>query len=265
MSGAVSSGVEEMSPSSLDPLEGEIQDIHIHVTHHNFPHRREYIGICQIQLDLPCADKMKPSVVDHCTKANLEAATILHHAVDALLGVVMEAMQDGVTSTVECVPHLLSLALVLCHLRMLPAFVFVLNEEVVGTFDSLCNSNVLLQEAQPIIYYFGDVWIGHTDCRLGRRLPIWNCQELPKTNNNIEGWHRGFQQHITASHPSFCKFISIIKMEQFLNEVRIEQYISGQKPRQHKKYRTSMEMLRRIVSGWAQHENTLGFDCFHVQ
>nr|CAD7434689.1 unnamed protein product [Timema monikensis] len=73
------------------------------------------IGICQIQLDLPCADKMKPSVVDHCTKANLEAATILHHAVDALLGVVMEAMQDGVTSTVECVPHLLSLALVLCH------------------------------------------------------------------------------------------------------------------------------------------------------
>nr|CAD7604391.1 unnamed protein product [Timema genevievae] len=72
------------SLSQIDSLEGEIQDIHIHVTHHNFPHRREYM------------------VHSHLLK-------ILHHVVDALLGVFMEAMQDGVTSTVECVPHLLFL------------------------------------------------------------------------------------------------------------------------------------------------------------
>nr|CAD7399791.1 unnamed protein product [Timema cristinae] len=47
-------------------------------------------------------------------------------------------------------------------LLMLPALAFVPTEEVVGTFDSLYNSNVLLQEV--------DVWIA-----------------LPKTNNNIEG------------------------------------------------------------------------------
>nr|CAD7201794.1 unnamed protein product [Timema douglasi] len=71
-----SAPLKKYSPQNKSPPpEGEIQDIHIHVTHHNFPHRREYIGICQIQLDLPCADKMKPSVVDHCTNANLEAAT----------------------------------------------------------------------------------------------------------------------------------------------------------------------------------------------
>nr|CAD7432813.1 unnamed protein product [Timema monikensis] len=47
-----------------------------------------------------------------------------------------------------------------------------------------------------------------------------------------------------------------IKMEESVNEVRIEQYTSGQEPPcQRKKYRNSMGRLRRIVAGWAQHEN----------
>nr|CAD7394456.1 unnamed protein product [Timema cristinae] len=120
---------------------------------------------------------------------------------------------------------------------MLPTFAFVPTEEVVGTFDSLCNSNVFPQEAQPIMDYFEDVW------------------GLPKTNNNTEGGHRGFQQHISAIHPSIWKFVSAIKMEQSLNEVQIDQNISGQEPRQRNKYRNSMERLSQIVAGWAQHEN----------
>nr|CAD7411568.1 unnamed protein product [Timema cristinae] len=45
-------------------------------------------------------------------------------------------------------------------------------------------------------------------------------------------------------------------MEKSVNVVRIEQYTSGQEPPcQRKKYRNSMGRLRRIVAGWAQHEN----------
>nr|CAD7457932.1 unnamed protein product [Timema tahoe] len=62
------------------------------------------------------------------------------------------------------------------------------------------------------------------------KVSLQNYPGLPKTNNNIEGWHRGLQQHISASHPNIWKFVSAIKMEQSLNEVRIEQYTSGQKP-----------------------------------
>nr|CAD7567639.1 unnamed protein product [Timema californicum] len=47
-------------------------------------------------------------------------------------------------------------------------------------------------------------------------------QGLPK-KNNIGGWHRGFQQHISASHPSIWEFISAIKMEESLNEVELEE------------------------------------------
>nr|CAD7193550.1 unnamed protein product [Timema douglasi] len=60
--------------------------------------------------------------------------------------------------------------------------------------------------------------------------------------------HRRMAERVSTtyptSHPSICKFVPAIKMEQSLNEVCIEQYTSGQEPPlQRKKYRNSMERL----------------------
>ena len=74
-----------------------------------------------------------------------------------------------------------------------------------------------------ILDYFEDNYVGRFRHNAPRRRPIfdiemWNMfhrtdAELPRTNNAVEGWHHGFQAHVTVSHPSFWKFIDILKRE----------------------------------------------------
>ena len=56
--------------------------------------------------------------------------------------------------------------------------------------------------------YFEDTYIGRPGRRQRRDTrfshDMWNVyqrtlQELPRTNNNIDGWHRGFQSLITTT------------------------------------------------------------------
>ena len=37
---------------------------------------------------------------------------------------------------------------------------------------------------------------------------------LPTTSNAVEGWYRSFQSQDTTWHPSFRKFIDIMKQEE---------------------------------------------------
>jgi len=43
---------------------------------------------------------------------------------------------------------------------------------------------------------------------------IQALEDLPKTNNNVEGWHRSFSQLLGAYHPNILKFINGLKKEQ---------------------------------------------------
>ena len=45
---------------------------------------------------------------------------------------------------------------------------------------------------------------------------------LPKTNNSVEGWHRGFEEKM-ANHPNIWTFIECIKKQQKMTEVVLEQ------------------------------------------
>ena len=61
---------------------------------------------------------------------------------------------------------------------------------------------------------------------------------LPRTNNNVEGWHRHMQANISAYHPNFWHFLVILRREQALNEVVITQMLAGEPaPTQRPKYR----------------------------
>ena len=82
---------------------------------------------------------------------------------------------------------------------------------------------------------------------------MWNVydavlQDLPKTNNSVEGWHRDFEAQLTSYHPNIWKFLECIKREQTLSNAKIEQYIAGQEPKLKKrKYRDSAKRIKRIV------------------
>ena len=65
----------------------------------------------------------------------------------------------------------------------------------------------------------------------GHRVPLFNIglwnmynqtlDDLPRTNNAVEGWFRNFQASVGAYHPNFWKFIDILKREQNLTQVSI--------------------------------------------
>ena len=89
----------------------------------------------------------------------------------------------------------------------------------------------------PIITYFEDNYIGRM--RGSRRVPcnfpprVWNMfdrakDELPRTNNNVEGYHRRLQSSVSAHHPSLWKFLDILKREQALNRAVVIQANAGQ-------------------------------------
>ena len=80
-------------------------------------------------------------------------------------------------------------------LRLLSALAIVPVHSVIEAFEELCDSNIIPPEAQPVVDYMEDTWIGRPDRRLVRRPPqfphgMWNVydavlQDLPKTNNLV--------------------------------------------------------------------------------
>ena len=101
---------------------------------------------------------------------------------------------------------------------MISAFSFVPIADTVHAFMEL--SNDVGDQEQVILdcfgtYYVGELRRGH---RLNPRYPhtFWNVNirvqdHLPRTNNNLEGWHNRFAQIVEQPHPNIWKFIDILK------------------------------------------------------
>nr|CAI5821208.1 unnamed protein product [Callosobruchus analis] len=148
-------------------------------------------------------------------------------------------------------------------MKFLSALAFVPTTDVVEAFEILCDENMLPEDAQPILDYFEDTWIGRPQRRQHRRSPrfshsMWNCfntvvEGLPKTNNSIEGWHRAFEAQISADHPNIWKFVKAIQREQSLHELQIEQYVGGAAgPPARKKYRNCAERIEILISHYGE-------------
>ena len=83
--------------------------------------------------------------------------------------------------------------------------------------------------AQEVIDFFEDTYIGRLHPDGHRQVPLfqlslWNVysqtlNDLPRTNNAVEGWHHSFQVNVEAYYPNFWKFIDILKHEQNLTQV----------------------------------------------
>ena len=112
------------------------------------------------------------------------------------------------------------------HLRMISAVAFLPPNDVINGFDDLCVEirNLYNGDVDDLLEYFEDTYIGRFRRNAPRRPPmfsidLWNMfhrsdDELPRTNNSVEGWHRAFQGHLSSCHPNFWKFLGILQKEE---------------------------------------------------
>ena len=116
-------------------------------------------------------------------------------------------------------------------------------------------------DAQEVIDYFEDTYVGRLRPGGHRRAPLFNLAlwnmynqtigDLPRTNNAVEGWHRRFQANIGAYHPNVWKFIDILKQEQSLNHVNISEARAGHQPEpQRRRYQDSNRRIKNIVQDY---------------
>lgn len=106
-------------------------------------------------------------------------------------------------------------------IRMILSVAFVPPADVINAFQSLTEINVIPEEANEILDYFEDNYIGRFDVRskneTGRRNPrycieSWNVytatlEDSARTNNCVEGWHNGFSRLVGCEHPSVDFFL----------------------------------------------------------
>jgi hypothetical protein len=76
-------------------------------------------------------------------------------------------------------------------------------------------------------------------------------QELPLTNNNIDGWNRGFQTAI-GDCLHIWKFLDVLKKHQALPQLAMTQIMAGDEIVQHCKYR---DYTRRILNIFESYNN----------
>ena len=139
-------------------------------------------------------------------------------------------------------------------MKMLSAIAFVPECDVVKAFETLCE--ILPHETYMLQDYFEDTFLGRP-CRGGRRrepvfpMHLWNMynrtkEELPRTNNSLEGWHRGFLYSVGCCHPNIWKFLKCLQKEQALQHVHMTQYSAGfDKQQSRKKY---LDVSKRIIT-----------------
>ncbi|KAK4872511.1 hypothetical protein RN001_014540 [Aquatica leii] len=148
------------------------------------------------------------------------------------------------------------------QLKQLAALAFVPEDHLIASYKELIdcefytdNENILL----PVTNYFEDTWIGRLD-RRRRRQPLfpinmWNIyskvvENLPRTNNAVEGWHNSFASTLNANYSCIWRFIKALKKEYSLNCVKIEQLIAGNIVPQGKVYKDTAQRIQNIVADY---------------
>ena len=86
------------------------------------------------------------------------------------------------------------------------------------------------------LVYYESTWLGITQ-RGRRRRPIFDVDvwsvytrvqdNLPRTNNSLEGWHHAFKRRLNITHPTVLKLLKVIRNEQAANEILKEQASMG--------------------------------------
>ena len=151
-------------------------------------------------------------------------------------------------------------------MKMLAALAFVPLNDVINAFEMVVAQ--MPEQLDLIIYYFEKNYIGVMH-RRGRRPPrflleLWNVnnrveEEIPKTNNHIEAYHRHLQAAILSFYPNIWTFLKVLKKEEALKRLEMIQMEAGEAPPPQKiRYRESNNRIQAIVKDYAN-RNTLSY------
>ena len=153
-------------------------------------------------------------------------------------------------------------------LLMIPALAFIPPNDIVDAFKRLTDliRNQYGDATDGVLDYFEDTYIGRFRRNAARATPnfpiqMWNMfhrthEELPRTNNHIEGWHRKFQSICMCYHPTIWKFINLLKKEQTLNRVDMVQAEAGHPPpAQQHRYVDCNQRIIAIVDDYPNRDN----------
>ena len=153
------------------------------------------------------------------------------------------------------------------HLRMISALAFVPPDDVQNSFDQLAAliRNQYGNGADKVLDYFEDNYVARFRVNAPRGIPtfpidFWNMfhhtdDELQRTNNAVEGWHRGLQAHVSTCHPVFWKFLKVLQKEETVVRVGILQNEGGHQPSpQRRRYVDCNQRILRIVDDFPNHQ-----------
>ncbi|CAF1433378.1 unnamed protein product [Rotaria sp. Silwood1] len=144
------------------------------------------------------------------------------------------------------------------NVRKLLSLPFVPVVDVVEAFNLVADN--FDDDGDTLLEYFEKTWIGEKKKRgAGRKKPkfnyeLWNVYErvinnLPRSNNSVEGWHNGFANRVSNAHPSTAKLADKIRREQSKFEIDIERINQGHELKMKKTiYRKLNERMVRVVN-----------------
>ena len=142
------------------------------------------------------------------------------------------------------------------NIGMISALNFVPIADTIQAFHAL--SNHAGNQEQVIWDYFESKYIGELlrGRRLAPRFPhsMWNMSlrvqnELPKTNNDLEGWHNRFSGSFYQRHAHIWKFIEKLQSDSTLNHHSIAQIITrAAVPPQRRVYHAINECIQLLVN-----------------
>lgn len=140
---------------------------------------------------------------------------------------------------------------------MITALAFVPVDNVRAYYHALL-ANMPHESLLPVADDFAATYIGRTVA--GRYMPpryeisMWNVydsvnDDLPRTNNAVEGWHSCLAVHCGKSNMNFWAFIDVLKEEEGMARVDRTHVEAGRPPanRRHK-YVAVDKRIRNIVN-----------------
>lgn len=123
------------------------------------------------------------------------------------------------------------------QVKMIAALAFVPTHCVFDYYNRL--EGYIKKELLPLLQYFGRNYIGivenNKQVAPKFNIPIWNNfnileysqDQVPRTNNMMEGWHNGFHRAVGCDHPTFWRLLEAIRKEQQYQEKNLENIASG--------------------------------------
>jgi hypothetical protein len=153
------------------------------------------------------------------------------------------------------------------QIKVLSALAFLPVGEVAHTFDDIFTdlSDDTHAGLEEIYTFFETTYVGRRPARGPRRRPrfsidTWNVRQrteegIPRTNNKLEGLHRGIQCMFDGPHPTMWKFLSGLQKEHVLHYGRYLQILAGEPPEAgEKKFESVNRRLRTLIQRHVDNE-----------